>query len=150
MNTRKISYNFSTSFGVGNSKIFPGTLASLITLPIVWLIKYFFSLNFFLIVLLFYSIISYFLIKICIKNVTNKDPKYIVADEHIGQSIALIFCDQNIFDYLFSFILFRFFDIVKPFPINLIDKKVKNAYGVILDDVLAGIYVCIIIVYAFK
>ena len=148
MNTRKISYNFSTSFGVGNSKIFPGTLASLITLPIVWLIKYFFSLNFFLIVLLFYSIISYFLIKICIKNVTDKDPKYIVADEHIGQSIALIFCDQNIFDYLVSFILFRFFDIVKPFPINLIDKKVKNAYGVILDDVLAGIFVCIIIIYA--
>tara|TARA_B100000073_G_scaffold37167_1_gene27923 strand:- start:210 stop:662 length:453 start_codon:yes stop_codon:yes gene_type:complete len=150
MNTKKISYIFSTSFGVGDSKLFPGTLASLITLPIVWLIKDFFSLNFFLIVLLFYSIISYFLIKICIKNVTNKDPKYIVADEHIGQSIALIFCDQNIFDYLFSFILFRFFDIVKPFPINLIDKKVKNAYGVILDDVLAGIYVCIIIVYAFK
>ena len=149
MNTKKISYIFSTSFGVGDSKLFPGTLASLITLPIVWLIKDFFSLNFFLIVLLFYSIISYFLIKICIKNVTNKDPKYIVADEHIGQSIALIFCDQNIFDYLFSFILFRFFDIVKPFPINLIDKKVKNAYGVILDDVLAGIFVCIIIAYAF-
>ena len=149
MNTKKISYIFSTSFGVGDSKLFPGTLASLITLPIVWLIKDFFSLNFFLIVLLFYSIISYFLIKICIKNITNKDPKYIVADEHIGQSIALIFCDQNIFDYLFSFILFRFFDIVKPFPINLIDKKVKNAYGVILDDVLAGIFVCIIIAYAF-
>ena len=149
MNTKKISYIFCTSFGTGDSKLFPGTLASLITLPIVWLIKDFFSLNFFLIVLLFYSIISYFLIKICIKNVTNKDPKYIVADEHIGQSIALIFCDQNIFDYLFSFILFRFFDIVKPFPINLIDKKVKNAYGVILDDVLAGIFVCIIIAYAF-
>ena len=113
------------------------------------LLNIFFSLNFFLIVLLFYSIISYFLIKICIKNVTNKDPKYIVADEHIGQSIALIFCDQKVFDYLVSFILFRFFDIVKPFPINLIDKKVKNAYGVILDDVLAGIFVCIIIAYAF-
>ena len=149
MNTKKISYNFSTSFGVGNTKLFPGTLASLITLPIVWLIKYFFSLNFFLIVLFFYSIISYFLIKICIKNVTNKDPKYIVADEHIGQSIALIFCDQKIFDYIVSFMLFRFFDIVKPFPINIIDKKIKNAYGVILDDVLAGIYVCIIIAYAF-
>ena len=149
MNTKKISYNFSTSFGVGNTKLFPGTLASLITLPIVWLIKYFFSLNFFLIVLLFYSIISYFLIKICIENITDKDPKYVVADEHIGQSIALIFCDQKVFDYLVSFILFRFFDIVKPFPINLIDKKVKNAYGVILDDVLAGIFVCIIIAYAF-
>ena len=149
MNTKKISYQFSTSFGVGSSKFFPGTLASLITLPIVWVIKNFFSLEFFLATILFYSIISYFLIKICIKNITNKDPKYVVADEHIGQSISLIFCDQAIFDYIISFCLFRFFDILKPFPINLVDNNLKNAFGVILDDVLAGIYVCVIIAYAF-
>ncbi len=149
MNIKKISYYFSTSFGIGNSKFFPGTLASLVTLPIVWLIKDFFSLYFFLIVLFFYSLTSYFLIKICIKNITNKDPKYVVADEHIGQSISLIFCDQAIFDYIISFCLFRFFDILKPFPINLVDNNLKNAFGVILDDVLAGIYVCIIIAYAF-
>ena len=149
MNTKKISYQFSTSFGVGNSKFFPGTLASLITLPIVWVIKNFFSLEFFLTTILFYSMISYFLIKICIKNITNKDPKYVVADEHIGQSISLIFCEQAIFDYLISFCLFRFFDILKPFPINLVDNHLKNAFGVILDDVLAGIYVCIVIAYVF-
>ena len=148
MNINKISYNFSTSFGVGNSKFFPGTLASLITLPIVWLIRDFISLDFFLIILIFYSLISYFLIKICIKSTTNKDPKYIVADEHIGQSISLIFCDQEIIDYLISFCLFRFFDIVKPFPINLVDNNLKNAFGVVFDDVLAGILVCIIIAYA--
>ena len=148
MNINKISYNFSTSFGVGNSKFFPGTLASLITLPIVWLIRDFISLDFFLIILIFYSLISYFLIKICIKSANNKDPKYIVADEHIGQSISLIFCDQEIIDYLISFCLFRFFDIVKPFPINLVDNNLKNAFGVVFDDVLAGILVCIIIAYA--
>ena len=93
--------------------------------------------------------ISYFLIKICIKNITDKDPKYVVADEHIGQSISLIFCEQAIFDYLISFCLFRFFDILKPFPINLVDNHLKNAFGVILDDVLAGIYVCIVITYVF-
>ena len=149
MNTKKISFQFSTSFGVGNSKFFPGTLASLITLPIVWVIKNFFSLEFFLTTILFYSMISYFLIKICIKNITDKDPKYVVADEHIGQSISLIFCEQAIFDYLISFCLFRFFDIIKPFPINLVDNHLKNAFGVILDDVLAGIYVCIVITYVF-
>ena len=149
MNIKKISYYFTTSFGVGNLKLFPGTLASLITLPIVWVIRDSFSLNFFLITLLFYSLVSYYLIKICIKNITNKDPKNIVADEHIGQSISLIFCEQEIVDYLLALCLFRFFDIVKPFPINLIDNKVKNAFGVILDDVLAGLFVCIIIAYAF-
>ena len=149
MNIEKVSYYFSTSFGVGNTKFFPGTLASLVTLPFVWILKEFFSLDFFLIALFFYSLTSYFLIKTCIKNTTNKDPKYIVADEHIGQSISLIFCDQVIIDYLIAFCLFRFFDIVKPFPIYLVDNKIKNAFGVILDDVLAGIFVCVIITYVF-
>ena len=149
MNIEKVSYYFSTSFGVGNTKFFPGTLASLVTLPFVWLLKEFFSLDFFLIALFFYSLTSYFLIKTCIKSTTNKDPKYIVADEQIGQSISLIFCDQVIIDYLIAFCLFRFFDIVKPFPINLVDNKVKNAFGVILDDVLAGVFVCLIIIYVF-
>ena len=149
MNIEKVSYYFSTSFGVGNTKFFPGTLASLVTLPFVWLLKEFFSLDFFLIALFFYSLTSYFSIQTCIKSTTNKDPKYIVADEHIGQSISLIFCDQVIIDYLIAFCLFRFFDIVKPFPINLVDNKVKNAFGVILDDVLAGVFVCLIIIYVF-
>ena len=149
MNIEKVSYYFSTSFGVGNTKFFPGTLASLVTLPFVWLLKEFFSLEFFLITLFFYSLTSYFLIKTCIKKTTNKDPKYIVADEHIGQSISLIFCDQVIIDYLIAFCLFRFFDIAKPFPINLVDNKVKNAFGVILDDVLAGVFVCLITIYVF-
>ena len=149
MNIEKVSYYFSTSFGVGNTKFFPGTLASLVTLPFVWILKEFFSLDFFLITLFFYSLTSYFLIKTCIKSTADKDPKYIVADEHIGQSISLIFCDQVIIDYLIAFCLFRFFDIVKPFPINLVDNKVKNAFGVILDDVLAGVFVCLIIIYVF-
>ena len=149
MSTRRFSFLFSSSFGIGTSKVFPGTVASLLTLPIVWLIRDFFSLNSFLIILLFYSITSYILIKVCIKNLSDKDPKYVVADEHIGQSVSLIFCDQQIFEYIVSFIFFRFFDIVKPFPINLVDKHLKNALGVILDDVLAGVFVCIIIVYVF-
>ena len=99
--------------------------------------------------LLIYSIMSFLFIKICIKNLSDKDPKYIVADEHIGQSISLIFCEQQIFDYLISFCLFRFFDIVKPFPINLIDRNLKNTAGVILDDVLAGVFVCLITIYVF-
>ena len=55
----------------------------------------------------------------------------------------------TIIDYLIAFCLFRFFDIVKPFPINLVDNKVKNAFGVILDDVLAGVFVCLITIYVF-
>ena len=91
----------------------------------------------------------------------KKDPKEIVIDEFIGQSIPLTFYFFQGFisikeltffkGYSFegwiiiSFILFRFFDIVKPFPINIVDKKMKNGLGVMLDDIIAGIYSAITI-----
>ena len=91
----------------------------------------------------------------------KKDPNKIVIDEFIGQSIPIIsysylsfFKVGPSFDSFFiffegrpfigwlitSFILFRFFDILKPFPINIIDKKMKNGLGIMLDDIIAGIY----------
>ena len=91
----------------------------------------------------------------------KKDPNEIVIDEFIGQSIPIIsysflsfFYVGSSFDTFFlffeghpfvgwlitSFILFRFFDILKPFPINIIDKKMKNGLGIMLDDIIAGIY----------
>ena len=91
----------------------------------------------------------------------KKDPNEIVIDEFIGQSIPIIsysflsfFYVGSSFDSFFiffvghpfigwlitSFILFRFFDILKPYPINIIDKKMKNGLGIMLDDIIAGIY----------
>ena len=85
----------------------------------------------------------------------NKDPKQIVIDEVLGQAIPIIFIvylslnnlisiDVEIY-YLLSFILFRFFDILKPFPVNYFDKNHKNFFGIIMDDIVAGIYTMIII-----
>jgi phosphatidylglycerophosphatase A len=138
---------FTSGFGVGNLKYFPGTVASFFILPIVWFIKENIDLKYFLLIIFIYTCISIFLVSICIKELNEKDPKFIVVDEHIGQAISLIFCDQKILEYLLSFVLFRFFDIVKPFPISFVDKNIKNSFGVILDDVLAGVIVCIIIFY---
>ena len=133
-----ISKIFCTGFGVGKIPFFPGTLASLSILPIIWVIKNNQSIEFFLIVISIYLIISYFLIKVCISNESNKDPSYIVVDEHLGQAVTLLFCDEVFIEYLFAFLLFRFFDILKPFPINYFDN-IKNPFGVIADDILAGI-----------
>jgi len=146
---RKFSLFFCTGFGVGFFPFFPGTIASLVILPFVWFVKINFPLEILIFGIALYYVFSLFLLKTVLLNIKDKDPKYIVADEHIGQSIALIFCDQKVLDYLVSFILFRFFDVVKPFPINIVDKNMKNACGVILDDILAGIFVCVIIAYVF-
>ena len=133
-----ISKIICTGFGIGKIPFIPGTLASMSILPVVWIIKKNLSLDFFIILIFFYSVISYFLIKVCIKNEINKDPSYIVIDEHIGQAITLIFCNEILFEYVIAFILFRFFDIFKPFPISYFDK-LKNPIGVIGDDILAGL-----------
>ncbi len=80
-----------------------------------------------------------------ISTFSTSDPKEIVIDEFIGQSIPLIICGNNFFLIILSFLLFRLFDITKPWPANYFDLKIKNATGVIMDDVIAGIYTFLII-----
>ena len=85
----------------------------------------------------------------------NKDPRQIVIDEVLGQTMPLIFLvylsSKNVINipieiyYLLSFILFRFFDIVKPFPVSYFDKQHKNFFGIIMDDIVAGLYTMLII-----
>ena len=91
-----------------------------------------------------------------IKFSENKDPKEVVIDEFIGQSIPIYLYEishgtvkntqEAFLFYLYIFILFRFFDIKKPFPINFFDKKFKNSFGVIIDDVIAGLYVVLTLI----
>ena len=133
-----ISRLLCTGLGIGNIPFFPGTLASLSILPFVWLLKQNYGVTYFLIFLILYFIIGLILIKICIKNEKKKDPSYIVIDEHIGQSVALLFCNETILNYLLAFFLFRLFDILKPFPISYFDS-INNSFGIIADDIAAGI-----------
>ena len=101
--------------------------------------------------LIIISIYSFLAITSYIENNENKDPKEIVIDEFIGQSIPIYLYeishetekspDEAIIFYGICFILFRFFDIKKPFPVNFFDKNYKNSFGVIMDDVCAGLYV---------
>ena len=86
----------------------------------------------------------------------NKDPKEIVIDEFIGQSIPICLYEiahvgtketsQVLTFYFIMFILFRIFDIVKPYPVSYYDKNYKNSFGVIMDDVCAGLYVVAVLV----
>lgn len=140
-----ISRLFCTGFGIGNVPFFPGTLASLSFLPLVWFFKQNYGIINFLIFLFFYFLISLILIKICLKKEKKKDPSYIVIDEHIGQAVALLFCNETIFNYLLAFLLFRFFDILKPFPISYFDR-INNSFGIIADDIAAGLIAGLVLV----
>ena len=103
---------------------------------------------FFLILIFIYS---FYAVSSHIENNENKDPGEIIIDEFIGQSIPIYLYEishgtektQNevIIFYGICFILFRYFDIMKPFPVSFFDKNFKNSFGVIMDDVCAGFYV---------
>ena len=134
-----------TGLGIGNIPFFPGTLASFSILPLVWFLKKNYGVTYFLIFLIFYFLISLILIKKCIEKEKKKDPSYIVIDEHIGQAVALLFCNETIESYLLAFILFRFFDILKPFPISYFDN-INNSFGIIADDITAGLFAGIALV----
>ena len=146
---------FVTMFGLGKIPKIPGTFGSLATVIVLY---FFFHLlnvssNIILICLLIIFIYSFSAISSHIKDNEVKDPKEIVIDEFIGQSIPIYLYeishgtekspDEAVIFYAICFILFRFFDIAKPFPVSFFDKKFKNSFGVIMDDVCAGFYVVI-------
>ena len=109
-----------------------------------------------LIILIAIFLYSFLAVENYIKEDTDKDPKEVVIDEVIGQSIPIYLyeiahgtsknSEEAILFYIYIFILFRFFDIKKPFPVNFFDKKFKNSFGVIMDDVIAGLYVVLTLI----
>ena len=140
-------------FGLGKIKIIPGTFGSLATIIILYLLFHIINIssNFILLGLVIIFIYSFSAVSSYIKNNENKDPREIVIDELIGQSIPIFAyeishgteksSDEALIFYCICFVLFRFFDIVKPFPVSFFDKSFKNSFGVIMDDVCAGLYV---------
>ncbi len=140
-------------FGLGKLPKIPGTFGSLTTVIILYILFHKFNLssNFILLGLIIIFIFSFLAVASYIKDNENKDPKEVVIDEFVGQSIPIYLYeishgtektpDEAIIFYCICFVLFRFFDIAKPFPVNFFDKNFKNSFGVIMDDVCAGFYV---------
>jgi phosphatidylglycerophosphatase A len=155
---KKINLLISTFFGYGYLTKIPGTVTSLVTTVFIYIAYEYlgytdlkFSIIFFTL-LLFYS---FYAVKDSESEFKNKDPRQIVIDEVLGQAmplILLLYLNQTnqlnmqieIY-YILSFVFFRFFDIVKPFPVSYFDKNFKNYFGIIMDDIMAGLYSMLLI-----
>ncbi|MBO6480925.1 MAG: phosphatidylglycerophosphatase A [Pelagibacteraceae bacterium] len=154
----KINFLFVTLFGIGKIKKIPGSLASLVTTLFLFFLFHILNIspNIVLISIIIIFFISLYAVNIFIKDLENKDPKEVVIDEFIGQSIPLCLYEvahnvpketgEILKFYFIMFILFRIFDITKPFPVSYYEKNFKNSLGVIMDDVCAGLYVVAILV----
>ena len=155
---KKINVLIATFFGYGYLTRIPGTVTSLVVVIFIYIAYEYlgytelkFSIIFF-ILLFFYS---FYAVNDAESEFKNKDPRQIVIDEVLGQSmplILLLYLNQTnqlsiqieIY-YVLSFIFFRFFDILKPFPVSYFDKNFKNYFGIIMDDIMAGLYSMLLI-----
>ena len=143
----KFIVNFCTLINLGFIKFMPGTFGSLVSLPIGYIILKLFGFWVFILIITLLLAISYYAISKYLIAKKSKDPKEIIIDEFIGQFIALIFIPDTILGLLVSFLLFRFFDITKLYPVNKAEK-IPGAIGVLADDVVAGLMTaCIIIIF---
>ena len=155
---KTLNYLIVTCFGIGSIRFAPGSITSLITTVFLYSLFHIINLsnNTILIILSIIFIYSFHAVSEYIKFNENKDPKEVVIDEFIGQSIPIYLYEishgtvkesqEAVLFYFYIFALFRYFDIKKPFPINFFDRKFKNSFGVIMDDVIAGFYVVLTLI----
>ena len=152
------NFLFVTMFGLGKIKLIPGTFGSFTTVLILYFLFHIINISsmLILIILIVIFIYSFLAVKSYTLSTKNKEPGEIIIDEFIGQSIPIYLYEishgtektsnEAIIFYAICFVLFRYFDIMKPFPVSYFDKNFKNSFGVIMDDVCAGIYVVLSLV----
>jgi phosphatidylglycerophosphatase A len=145
-----LSRLISTMMGIGYSPIAPGTAGSLAAMLVWWflpasplLVHFIFILVLFLIGTWASSITEQDWIR-CYGDDKGHDPQVVVIDEAVGVFIAVFVIPKSLYYAIAAFVLFRFFDIVKPFPINR-SQKLSGGWGIMIDDVIAGIYSNILI-----
>ena len=139
---------YITFFGIGYIPIASGTFGSMAGIILGYII-YLIEFNLFYILIPILFILGIIGSNIYEKQTNIKDSSIIVIDEVVGQLISMMFFMHNNFLVILSFFIFRFFDILKPWPASYIDNKIKGGMGVMLDDVIAGIYT-IFTIYIIK
>jgi len=137
-NLKKPSHLFATWFGVGLIRPAPGTWGSLAAI-LIWYFAEFLHSSIYIILPIF-ILFSWLVCSQASQDSDSKDHSAIVIDEVAGMFVALSFVTHEIIIYLWTFLLFRLFDIWKPWPISLADKNVEGGLGILLDDLIAGLF----------
>ena len=125
-------------FYAGYSPIAPGTLGSLLALPCAYLISKYLGISGLIVAVIIIFIIGVWAAKQYSDYTNSQDSPKIVIDEVAGQWITLLLVPPDLVLYVLGFFLFRLMDIVKPWPISAVDRRIKSSFGVMFDDVLAG------------
>ena len=154
---KRFNLFFLTLLNIGKIKYAPGTLASLVTCLLFLLLISVLDISIILLCTLVIFLYSFIAINNSFDTFDTEDPQEIVIDEVVGQMLPLLAIP--VYETLYiapkeyycfaAFILFRLFDIWKPFPINYVDNNTRGALGIMLDDILAGVYTIITLTITF-
>jgi phosphatidylglycerophosphatase A len=145
INLKNPAVILATWFGCGLTRLAPGTWGTLGGLPFGVLILFYGGLPILVIATIIVFVIGYWASERFEKMTGNHDDRAIVIDEVVGGWIALMAAGTGLFSIVLAFLLFRFFDILKPWPVSWADQKLNGPMSVMFDDVLAGIYAAIVI-----
>ena len=132
------SHLFATWFGVGLIRPAPGTWGSFAALLIWYFAEFMHPIAH--VILPIFILFSWLVCSQATKDSDSKDHSAIVIDEVAGMFVALSFVSDGIMTYLCAFLLFRLFDIWKPWPISWVDQNVQGGLGILLDDLIAGLF----------
>ena len=150
---KKLAYLIASVFDVGFCPIASGTAGSLVTLPLAFVLAYYGSTKAILLAVLIVFVLGTIASKKVLKY-TKHDPSLIVIDEVAGQLTSFVLVAPQLYHnsswqagliYIAGFVLFRLFDITKPLVVGWADKKIRNAWGVMLDDIFAGIFAAVVL-----
>lgn len=139
----------SLGFGSGLFPVAPGTAGTLAAIPLYLLLAKL-DLTAYLAVTLLLFAIGIYLCEVTSRELGGQDHPAIVWDEIVGYLITMIAVPPKIEWLIAGFMLFRLFDILKPWPIRVLDRRIKGGLGIMLDDVLAGIFAALILHYFFE
>lgn len=135
---RNLASWLATGLGVGYLRPGPGTWGSFLALPMGWLLVTtpFWHMALCLFLFVAAIIVSQIFIN---QHPEDQDPSVVVIDEVLGMLIALVWIPQELMWFIAAFLLFRLLDILKPFPVSWFDKNGRGGFGIVADDVVAGV-----------
>ncbi|MCW9024498.1 MAG: phosphatidylglycerophosphatase A [Gammaproteobacteria bacterium] len=139
----------SLGFGSGLVPVAPGTAGTVAAIP-VYLLLNSLELTSYLIIVLISFVIGVYICGETSKALGVEDHPAIVWDEVVGYLITMILAPSGVLWVVTGFVLFRIFDILKPWPIRVLDRRLKGGMGIMLDDVLAGIFAALVLHFVVK
>ena len=146
-NYNKVSHVLATCFGVGSIPFAPGTWGSLFAVLLIYNIAF---LQEWIILATVLIVAFSWWVCVQVNKEIKSDSSEIVIDEFAGMFMTCMFINHDFISLVFAFLFFRFFDIVKPWPISWVDKSIKNGSGILFDDLIAGLFAGILMLTISK